>query len=105
VRGYGYQEVGPRFTDNNPEGGLSLVETSFEVRKRLTDQWGVVAFLDGGTVGLQNNPDFTHPKYGAGIGVRYNLGFGPLRFDIATPLNPGRGDPLLQIYLSIGQSF
>jgi translocation and assembly module TamA len=105
VRGYGYQEVGPRFTDNNPEGGISLVETSFEVRKRLTEQWGVVAFLDGGSVGLQNNPDFAHPKYGAGVGVRYNLGFGPLRFDVATPLNPGKGDPLLQIYLSIGQSF
>ena len=105
VRGYGYQEVGPRFTDNNPEGGLSLFESSFEVRKRLTNQWGVVAFLDAGSVGLQNNPDFTRPKYGAGMGVRYNLGFGPLRFDIGTPLNPDKGDPLIQVYLSIGQSF
>lgn len=105
VRGYGYQEVGPRFTDNNPEGGLSLFESSFEVRKRLTDQWGAVAFLDAGGVGLQNNPDFTHPKYGAGLGVRYNLGFGPLRFDVGTPINPDKGDPLIQIYLSIGQSF
>jgi translocation and assembly module TamA len=105
VRGYGYQEVGPRFSDNTPEGGLSLFESSFEVRKRLTEQWGVVAFLDAGSVGLQTNPDFTRPKYGAGLGVRYNLGFGPIRFDIATPLNPDKGDPILQIYLSIGQSF
>jgi translocation and assembly module TamA len=105
VRGYGYQEVGPRFSDNNPVGGLSLFETSFEVRKRLTEQWGVVGFLDAGSVGLQNNPDFTRPKYGAGVGVRYNLGFGPLRLDLATPLNPDKGDPLLQVYLSIGQSF
>jgi translocation and assembly module TamA len=105
VRGYGYQEVGPRFSDNNPQGGLSVVETSFEVRKRLTEQWGAVAFLDAGTVGLQTNPDFTRPKYGAGVGVRYNLGFGPIRLDLATPINPEKGDPILQVYLSIGQSF
>jgi translocation and assembly module TamA len=105
VRGYGYQEVGPRFSDNNPQGGLSLFESSFEVRKRLTQQWGVVAFIDAGSVGLQTNPDFTRPKYGAGVGVRYNLGFGPLRLDLATPINPEKGDPILQVYLSIGQSF
>jgi len=105
VRGYGYQEVGPRFTDNNPQGGISLFESSFEVRKRLTNQWGLVAFLDAGGVGEQVNPDFTRPKYGAGLGVRYNLGFGPIRFDVATPLNPDKGDPAIQVYLSIGQSF
>ena len=105
VRGYGYQEVGPRFTDNNPVGGLSLFETSFEIRQRVTEQWGAVAFLDAGSVSSQVNPDFTRPKYGAGLGVRYNLGFGPLRLDLATPLNPEKGDPLLQVYLSIGQSF
>jgi translocation and assembly module TamA len=105
VRGYGYQEVGPRFTDNNPVGGLSLFESSFEIRQRVTEQWGAVAFLDAGSVGSRTNPDFVHPKYGAGVGVRYNLGFGPIRFDIATPLNPDKGDPAIQIYLSIGQSF
>ena len=26
VRGFGFQEVGPRLADNTPEGGLSLVE-------------------------------------------------------------------------------
>ena len=105
VRGYGYQEVGPRFADNTPQGGLSLFESSFEVRHRLTEQWGVVAFVDAGSVSSQINPDFTRPKFGAGIGARYNLGFGPLRVDIATPLNPDKGDPSIQIYLSIGQSF
>jgi translocation and assembly module TamA len=105
VRGYGYQEVGPRFGDNNPQGGLSLFESSFEVRQRLSEQWGVAAFLDAGSVSLHNNPDFTQLKYGAGIGVRYNLGFGPIRLDIATPLNPGKGDQAIQVYVSIGQSF
>jgi len=41
----------------------------------------------------------------AGFGVRYDLGFGPIRVDIAVPLNPRSNDPSFQIYLSIGQSF
>jgi translocation and assembly module TamA len=105
VRGYGYQGVGPRFTDNTPQGGTSLFESSFEVRQRVTNQWGVVAFVDAGSVSAQVAPDFTRPKFGAGLGVRYNLGFAPLRIDVATPLNPAKGDPVIQIYLSLGQSF
>src|SRR6185437_4145906 len=46
VRGFGYQEVGPRLADNTPEGGLSLTEASLEVRHRLNDKWGLVAFVD-----------------------------------------------------------
>ena len=42
---------------------------------------------------------------GAGFGVRYDLGFGPIRADIAIPLDRRRGDPAFQLYVSIGQSF
>jgi len=105
VRGYGYQEVGPRYPDNTPEGGLSVVESSVEVRQRINDSWGVAAFVDTGYVGSQTSPDFTHPEIGAGVGVRYNLGFGPIRFDVATPLIRRDGDSPIQVYLSIGQSF
>jgi translocation and assembly module TamA len=105
VRGYAYQAVGPRYPDNTPQGGLSVVETSVELRQRLTDKWGVVAFMDTGAVGKQVSPDFSHPDIGAGFGVRYNLGFGPIRFDIGTPLVKRPGDSLIQVYLSIGQSF
>ncbi len=105
VRGFAYQAVGPRLSDNTPEGGLSLVEASFEVRQAITKQWGVAAFVDAGSVGLGETPDFSHASIGAGIGVRYNLGFGPLRFDLATPLNPRQGDSRVQAYVSFGQSF
>ena len=105
VRGYGYQQVGPRYPDNTPEGGLSVVESSVEVRQRLNDSWGLAAFVDTGYVGSQTSPDFSHPEIGAGVGVRYNLGFGPIRFDIATPLIRRDGDSAVQVYLSIGQSF
>jgi translocation and assembly module TamA len=105
VRGYGYQDVGPRLIDNTPQGGLSLIETSLELRRNITQQWGVVAFVDAGAVGTGTTPQFRDFSTGVGIGVRYNLGFGPLRLDIATPLNPRQGDSPIQFYVSIGQSF
>jgi translocation and assembly module TamA len=105
VRGYGYQAVGPRYADNTPEGGLSLFEGSLELRQRLTQQWGLAAFVDAGAAGTTVAPDFSHPEIGVGAGVRYNAGFGPIRLDIATPLYRRQGDSPVQLYISIGQSF
>ncbi|HEX7760747.1 MAG TPA: autotransporter assembly complex family protein [Caulobacteraceae bacterium] len=105
VRGYGYQAVGPRLSDNTPEGGLSLVETSVEVRQRVSGRWGVVGFADAGSVGSTSAPDFKNMRAGVGVGVRYDLGFGPIRFDIATPIERRKGDAPFQVYISIGQSF
>ncbi len=105
VRGYAYQAVGPRYADNTPEGGLSLFESSLELRQQVSQRWGVVGFVDAGAVGTHVSPDFSHPDVGIGAGIRYNPGFGPIRLDIATPLDRRRGDSPIQVYLSIGQSF
>ncbi len=105
IRGYGYQAVGPRFPDGTPIGGQSVAETSVEFRQRVTGAWGAVAFVDAGTVSAAKYPNFRTFSVGAGVGVRYNLGFGPLRADVAVPLNRRPGDSPFQVYLSIGQSF
>jgi translocation and assembly module TamA len=105
VRGFGFQDVGPKLADNTPAGGLSLFESSFEIRHRLTQRWGVVAFVDAGSVGFDRSPDLSDLSVGAGLGVRYNLGFGPIRVDVATPVANRNGAAAFQIYVSIGQSF
>jgi translocation and assembly module TamA len=105
VRGFGFQEVGPRLSDNTPVGGLSLVEASLELRRRVSERWGVVAFVDAGAVGGAQFPSFRDLSIGAGVGVRYNLGFGPIRVDIATPVTSRNGQSPFQLYVSIGQSF
>ena len=105
VRGYAYQAVGPRLADNTPQGGVSLLEASVEVRHDLTRRWSVAAFVDAGAVGTDQWPTGKDLSAGAGLGVRYDLGFGPIRADFAVPLDKRRGDPAFQIYLSIGQSF
>ncbi|MDP1615851.1 autotransporter assembly complex family protein [Phenylobacterium sp.] len=105
VRGYAYQAVGPRLYDNTPRGGLSLIEVSLEARRKLTDRWGVVAFVDAGSVGDEMTPTGENMSVGIGVGVRYDLGFGPIRADIAIPLDSDKRDGAFQVYLSIGQSF
>lgn len=105
VRGYSYQAIGPRLTDNTPQGGISLVETSVELRQKITSKWSGVAFIDTGAISTSPNPKSQDFRAGAGLGVRYDLGFGPIRADIAVPMGRRKGDPAFQIYLSIGQSF
>ena len=105
VRGYAYQGVGPRLADGTPLGGLSVFEASGEVRHNFGGRWGGVVFVDIGGVSSTETPDFSNVNAGVGVGVRYDLGFGPIRADIAVPLTKREGDPSYQIYLSIGQSF
>lgn len=109
VRGYVYQSVGPHYADNNPVGGISLVEGSVELRHRFTNTLGGVLFLDTGSVGTQIQPDFRHTDASVGVGFRYNLGFAPIRADVGFPLqnpnNKGLGQQPFQLYISIGQSF
>ena len=105
VRGYEYQGVGPRLPDNTPRGGLSLFEASVEVRRDVWRNFQAVAFLDAGAIGFQETPNFNNLRYGAGVGVRYRLPFGPIRADIAFPIDRREGDADFQVYVSIGQAF
>ena len=105
VRGFTYQGVGPRLPDNTPRGGLSLFETSVELRQDVSHGFGAVVFLDAGSVGFQPTPDVSNLRYGAGFGVRYKLPFGPIRADIAFPIDKREGDASFQVYVSIGQAF
>lgn len=105
VRGYSYQGVNPTLPDDTPRGGLSLFETSFEVRRDIGQSFQAVGFIDAGAIGFQETPNLTNMRYGAGLGVRYKLPFGPIRADIAVPLDKREGDSAFQIYISIGQAF
>lgn len=110
VRGYEFQGIGPRYSDpdRTPVGGLSLVEVSVEVRRDLAafgGRLGLVGFADAGTLGLEALPALDGLRGGVGIGVRYDLGFAPLRFDVAFPLDDRLGGQSFQLYLGVGQSF
>jgi len=105
VRGYGFQAIGPRNPDGTPTGGRAFVETSLELRFRATEKFGLVSFIDGGSVTDAQVPTFSGMRFGAGVGLRYMTGFGPLRLDAAVPLNRQPGDANFGLYAGIGQAF
>ncbi len=105
VRGYGFQAIGPRDINNDPIGGRSLAEFSIEARVKTFGNFGIVPFLDGGTIYTSALPRLSDFQYGAGVGVRYYSNFGPIRLDVGTPLNPQPGDSRIAVYVSLGQAF
>ncbi|MEL6666398.1 MAG: BamA/TamA family outer membrane protein [Pseudomonadota bacterium] len=105
ARGFEYQSVGPRAADGTPTGGKGLLEVSGEMRWRRDGPLGFVAFLDGASVVANESANFDDVRYSGGIGVRYDTLVGPIRFDLATPLDPRDGDDPVQVYVSIGQAF
>lgn len=104
VRGYGYQRLGPLDPNGDPVGGRSINEFALEARYRFGN-YGIVPFLDGGNAYESVLPKGSDLRFGAGIGGRFYTNFGPLRVDVATPLNPRKGDGKIALYISIGQAF
>ncbi len=58
-----------------------------------------------GEVGSGSSPLGSNLRVGAGAGARYYTPFGPIRLDVAVPLNRDRGDDAFEIYVGIGQAF
>ncbi|MGC6330780.1 autotransporter assembly complex protein TamA [Rhizorhabdus sp. FW153] len=104
VRGFGFQQLGPKDANGDPVGGRSLTEFALEARYRFGD-YGIVPFFDAGRVGQGSTPSLSGMRYGAGIGGRYYTNFGPMRIDIATPINRRKGESKIALYISIGQAF
>jgi translocation and assembly module TamA len=106
VRGFKYQSAGRLDSDHNPLGGRSLLELSGEVRLRLTETIGAVAFVDAGSDFSSTVPDMSEPlRVGAGPGLRYFSPIGPVRLDVGFPVNPRPSDDAFQVYVSLGQAF
>ena len=105
VRGFPYQSLGIDLAPDTTIGGRSFFGASGEVRYRLNDSFGLVGFADAGHVGADSLLDFDGDwQVGAGLGLRYYTGLGPIRLDVALPVSgPGGSGP--QLYIGIGQAF
>jgi translocation and assembly module TamA len=108
VRGYGYQQLGPKDLEGDPIGGRGLAEFALETRirlKQLGGNFGIVPFFDGGSLTTKALPDFRHWRFAAGAGLRYYSMFGPIRIDVGIPLNRQKGDGPFAVTVSLGQAF
>ena len=106
VRGFGFQEVGPLDDENDPIGGRSLIEAAAEARARISQNIQLAAFIDTGSVSASAFPDFREDFFiGYGGGIRYFTPIGPIRADVAFPMDKREGDRGFQIYIALGQPF
>jgi translocation and assembly module TamA len=106
VRGYAYNSLGPYGPFGAVVGGRSLFLISAELRAKVTDTIGIVPFFDAGNAYASDFPNFSAPLYKAvGIGLRYYTAIGPIRADLAFPLEKRAGTGPVAFYVSIGQAF
>ena len=119
LRGYDFEQAGPRDANNRPRGGNALVIVNAELRRSVYRALAMVGFYDGGNVFLTASQikfrDITHT---VGVGLRLKTPLGPFRVDfgylVKDPLTgaalppdalAGLRLPRRQVHFSFGQAF
>lgn len=97
VRGYGFETLGPVDSDGNVIGGSHLVTASIEFDFLIAPKWSVAAFTDSGSAFEDSTPDLST---GVGLGLRWYSPLGPIRLDLAHPLNDPDSD--FRIHITLG---
>lgn len=106
-------------TCNRPLGGLSVWETSFEVRFPIAGALGAVAFVDMSDVNRRLRLSAKAPHLSPGLGFRYLTPVGPVRLDVGYRVPgaqafdgaeaEGFASPLfgvpMALHLSLGEAF
>jgi translocation and assembly module TamA len=105
VRGFKYQSVGPLFPDRKPMGGTAIDAATVEYRQRFFESFGAAVFVDAGQVSADNKPFSGTVRIGTGFGLRYYTPIGPVRVDVALPVNRPPGGDRFEFYIGLGQAF
>ena len=105
VRGQPFQDLAVTLPTGRRVGGQSFLGLSTELRQQVRENIGVVGFVDAGWISPET--DFTggDGHVGAGLGVRYNTGIGPIRVDLGVPVSGPNDNSGVEIYIGIGQAF
>ncbi|WP_143247482.1 autotransporter assembly complex protein TamA [Agaribacterium haliotis] len=96
VRGYDYNSIGEEDENGVVQGGSHLLVGSVELDHPIKGPWYAAAFFDVGTA-FDSEADFSR---GTGLGLRWRSPIGPLRFDLAKPLDDPDSD--YAIHFSVG---
>ncbi len=97
VRGYGFEELGPRNDRGEVVGGQYLLVGSVEYERQLKGKWSGALFYDAGNAANGLDVDLAE---GAGFGVRWRSPIGPVRVDFAWAISEP-GTPF-RLHLVIG---
>jgi translocation and assembly module TamA len=99
VRGYDYKSLGPKNDNGEVIGGSHRLIGSVEIDQRVFDNWSVAAFADTGNA-FDRFGDMSL-KTGVGGGIRWYSPLGPVRFDIAVPLD-GDAPDTFRLHVTLG---
>lgn len=95
IRGYDYQTLGPKSRSGQVIGGQHLIAGSLEVDYEFIPNWRLAGFVDAGNAFDNFNEKI---KTSAGFGVRWQSPVGPVRLDLATPIQ----DSGVRIHFTLG---
>ncbi|OHV12351.1 hypothetical protein BH688_04470 [Kushneria phosphatilytica] len=101
VRGYSYESLSPEDSDGDQLGGRHLLVGSIEYQRRVVGQWWGATFLDAGNAFDNWWPN--ELKKSVGAGVRWISPVGPVRLDIAHPLDDE--EKSWRLHFGIGPEF
>jgi outer membrane protein insertion porin family len=117
VRGFTLDQLGVRHTPPDSVrdtidpsgfaiGGNGLMILNAELRAPIAHGFGVVGFVDTGTVfSSASEIDLGELRTAVGSGIRYKSPFGPIRFDLGFKVNRQPGESLTAWFISFGQAF
>jgi len=98
VRGYEFRSLGPRDESGEVVGGRFLATASLEYEHPITGAWTLAGFVDAGNAfdDVNSNDGL---NLGIGAGVRWYSPIGPIRLDLAHPLDD---EQLVRLHLRLG---
>ncbi|MGR3484169.1 MAG: autotransporter assembly complex protein TamA [Paracoccaceae bacterium] len=106
VRGVPFQSLGVDLPNGDTIGGRGFAGLQAEARFDATARFQAVGFVDVGAISADPfDWDGAETQAGAGLGVRFKTGIGPIRLDLGTPIDGDDAFDDVQIYIGIGQAF
>jgi translocation and assembly module TamA len=99
VRGYAYNSLGPTDLLGAVVGGSNLLVGSIELDQKISTNWSIAAFVDSGNA-YDDLGDFD-PATGIGVGLRWYSPLGPIRIDVAVPLEKDAPDNY-RLHITLG---
>jgi outer membrane protein assembly complex protein YaeT len=106
VRAFPLNSLGPKNERGEPLGGQALAIFNQELRFPLYKSlYGGVFYDTGNVFLLASKMQFSDLRHDAGVGLRYLLPFGPIRFDFAYVLDPEQGEKRYRFVLTLGHAF
>ncbi|WP_154224635.1 autotransporter assembly complex protein TamA [Marinicella rhabdoformis] len=100
IRGFDYESLSPMGVENDLIGGKHVVALSAEFEHKWNASWGWAVFTDAGNAFT----DELNWEQSVGFGVRWFSPLGPVRLDLAHPLN-NEAASNVKVHFTIGPDF